>query len=374
MKPELRMNQPARVPPHAWQLIVDRQDPARARLVNAPSEPLPEGALRMRVERLALTANVLTYARSGDALGFWQLFPAPGGWGCVPAWGHAVVEASTHADVQVGQRYFGLLPMASHWTMSAARSRAGLRDTSSHRAAINPVYNQYALSANADADALDAEALFRPLLITSFVLEHHVRVQRCFGAGELWITSASSKTALGLADRLQGLLPLRGFSGEAHQHFVRASGCYDTLHPYEQLAEAATAGAAQSVLLVDFSGDDALIRRIAQALSSRLVRVLRVGSTHWQRSASLGPRVAEVRGEVTQDFFFGPEHIVRLVSEWGPHRFEQCLQEALARFAQRSAGWYHHERHAGAEGLLRAYTQLAAGALSPDRLCIVRPA
>lgn len=364
---------------NSWQLIVDRQNPAIARLIEPEHEPpLAEGQLRLRVERLALTANVLTYARSGDALGFWQLFPAPSsaphGWGRVPAWGHAVVEQSAHPELPVGERFFGLLPMASHWTLPATRSRLGLRDDSAHRAGINPVYNQYALTETNDCAVLDQEALFRPLLITSFVLEQHLRDQQCFGAAELWISSASSKTALGLADRMQGLLPLRGFTSSSNLGFVQQAGCHDSLHDYAALDQAADASGLKLVLLVDFSGDDALVQRMAQVLGSRLVRILRVGSTHWQQAGVPGPRQSGASTVAPQDFFFGPEHIVRLVGLWGPRDFEQRLREALARFARRSAGWYRHEQLVGAQGLLQAYTQLAAGQLPPDSLCIARPA
>lgn len=365
--------------PNSWQLIVDRQNPAIAQLIEPdPEPPLTEGRLRLRIERLALTANVLTYARSGDALGFWQLFPAPSsapaGWGRVPAWGHAVVEQSAHSEVSVGERFFGLLPMASHWTLPATRSLLGLRDDWAHRATINPVYNQYALSETSEPEALDQEALFRPLLITSFVLEQHLREQHCFGAADLWISSASSKTALGLADRMQGLLPLRGFSSSSNLGFVQQAGCHDSLHDYLRLDEAARSGGSKPVLLVDFSGDDGLVQRMVQVLGSRLVRVLRVGSTHWQRAGALGLPQQGDGAAAQQDFFFGLEHIVRLVGLWGPREFEQRLREALARFARRSAGWYRHEQHFGAQGLLQAYKQLAAGQLPPDSLCIARPA
>jgi hypothetical protein len=271
----------------SWQLVVDRHNSAIARLIEAEPQPLSPGQLRLRIERLAFSANVMTYARSGDSLGFWQLFPAPSGWGKVPAWGHAVVEQSEHPEVSAGERFFGLLPMASHWILSAKRTRFGLRDDSVHRASINPVYNQYALREATDTAALDAEALFRPLLITSFVLEQHLREQRCFGAAELWVSSASSKTALGLADRLKDLLPLRAFSAEANLRFVQATSCYGALHSYQELAEAAAAGGTQTVLLVDFCGDDALVHRMMQLLGPRLLRVVRVGSTHWQQAGAL---------------------------------------------------------------------------------------
>ena len=37
--------------------------------------PLAQGQVRLRVERFALTANTVTYATTGDTLGYWDFFP-----------------------------------------------------------------------------------------------------------------------------------------------------------------------------------------------------------------------------------------------------------------------------------------------------------
>ena len=42
---------------------------------------LPDEALLVKVERFAFTANNITYAMVGDQLKYWQLFPAPEGFG-----------------------------------------------------------------------------------------------------------------------------------------------------------------------------------------------------------------------------------------------------------------------------------------------------
>jgi len=60
---------------------------------------LSPGQVRFRVERFAFTANNITYAVSGDMLGYWKFFPAPEGWGRLPVMGYAEVIASTHPQV-----------------------------------------------------------------------------------------------------------------------------------------------------------------------------------------------------------------------------------------------------------------------------------
>ena len=71
---------------------------------------LGENEVLLQIDRLALTANNISYAASGDALGYWRFFPADDGWGRVPAMGWADVVASNHADIVVGERVLGVFP------------------------------------------------------------------------------------------------------------------------------------------------------------------------------------------------------------------------------------------------------------------------
>ena len=57
------------------------------------SEPGPGQAL-LRVDLFGFSANNITYATFGDAMGYWAFFPARDGYGRVPVWGFADVVAS----------------------------------------------------------------------------------------------------------------------------------------------------------------------------------------------------------------------------------------------------------------------------------------
>ena len=63
---------------------------------------LGENEVLFRVDRLALTANNISYAATGDSLGYWGFFPAEEGWGRIPAMGWGEVLASAHPDIVVG--------------------------------------------------------------------------------------------------------------------------------------------------------------------------------------------------------------------------------------------------------------------------------
>ena len=80
---------------------VNRADIHECRVVEGtPPDPAPGQAL-LRVDRFALTSNNITYAVLGDALKYWDFFPAshPDVWGRIPVWGYAEVIASTNDDV-----------------------------------------------------------------------------------------------------------------------------------------------------------------------------------------------------------------------------------------------------------------------------------
>ena len=60
-------------------LEVDRHDLHRMRALETPARPLQPGEARLRIDRFGLTANNITYAVFGDAMGYWQFFPATRG-------------------------------------------------------------------------------------------------------------------------------------------------------------------------------------------------------------------------------------------------------------------------------------------------------
>jgi len=66
-----------------------------------------EGQVALVVEKFALSANNVTYARLGDSFGYWKFYPAEPGWGVVPVWGVARAEASMTSVVPVGTRISG---------------------------------------------------------------------------------------------------------------------------------------------------------------------------------------------------------------------------------------------------------------------------
>jgi hypothetical protein len=60
----------------SWTLAMGRDDFVRTALVYAPMPDLSDGEVRLRVDRVGLSANNVTYAVLGQPLRYWQFFPA----------------------------------------------------------------------------------------------------------------------------------------------------------------------------------------------------------------------------------------------------------------------------------------------------------
>jgi hypothetical protein len=191
----------------AADFVVAKHDLQQSKLIETRlPDALPSDALLVKVDRFAFTANNITYATVGEELKYWQLFPAPKGFGIIPVWGFGEVIASGHPAVAVGERLFGYFPMATHLVIEAADvSKRGLRDAAAHRQGVAPVYNAYARVGADPAYAGregDYQALLRPLFMLSFLVDDFLAKNEFYGARCVLLSSASSKTAFGLAHLL----------------------------------------------------------------------------------------------------------------------------------------------------------------------------
>ena len=174
---------------HATDFVVARNDLQQCKVIETQlpnAAALPDDALLVKVTRFAFTANNITYAVLGDQLKYWQLFPAPAGFGNIPVWGFGEVIASKHPGVAEGETLFGYFPMATHLVIEAADvSKRGLRDAAAHRQGVAPVYNAYTRVSGDPAFAGkqgDYQALLRPLFMLSFLVDDFLAENEFYGA------------------------------------------------------------------------------------------------------------------------------------------------------------------------------------------------
>jgi hypothetical protein len=82
------------------ELWTNRTDLRDIKSVTRTVPELKEGEVLMKIEKLGLTANNVSYAVTGDKIGYWGYFPADEHWGKVPAWGFAHAIESNCAEIK----------------------------------------------------------------------------------------------------------------------------------------------------------------------------------------------------------------------------------------------------------------------------------
>jgi hypothetical protein len=346
---------------------VRKSDLRQGEWVSSPAAPLQEGEARLRVERFVLTANNITYAAAGDgALAYWRFFPAPEGWGRVPVWGYATVEASRAPGLEAGELIYGYLPMSSHLTVRPERlSAGGFVDASAHRAGLPPVYNQYNRVQPAERLS-DAEMVLRPLFMTSFLIDDFLADNGFFGAKRVILTSASSRTTVGLAFMLAkraGAVESVGLTSPRNRDFVESLGFYDRVVLYDDVAGL---DATPSVM-VDMSGDAAVIHGVHHRLGEALKYSCVVGMTHWESDRSARPPLPGP----TPTLFFAPDVIMKRRADWGPDGLQQRYAPAWSEFTADAGRWLTIEPHSGQAGVEAAYAQVVSGEARPSQGHIV---
>jgi hypothetical protein len=320
---------------NATDFIVARHDLQECKFFETKlpdADALPDEALLVRVERFAFTANNITYATLGDVMKYWQLFPAPDRFGNIPVWGFGEVVASRHPMVATGERLFGYFPMASHLVIEAADVRKqGLRDAAPHRQAVAPVYNAYArVAGNSAFEGLngDYQALLRPLFMLSFLVDDFLREHDFFGARRVLLSSASSKTAFGLAHLLHenpNPTHVVGLTSANNTDFVRSLGCYDEVVLYDDIDKLPTEA---PVAFVDMAGNSKLRAQLHHHFRDAIVYSGQIGLTHRSFSAN----EPELPG-AKPAWFFAPDQIRRRAKEWGPGGVDQRFGAAWSQFA-----------------------------------------
>ncbi|HEU4409277.1 MAG TPA: DUF2855 family protein [Polyangiaceae bacterium] len=359
--------------PTPLDFLVRRDDLRACRFAPAPpldDVALDEGQALLRVDHFGLTSNNVTYALAGDRMGYWRLFPAPEGWGRVPAWGYGEVLRSRHEGVRPGERYYGLYPTSTSLVVRPGRvGGGGFSDESPHRQPLSALYNRYVCTATDPTydPAREAEqALLRPLFTTSFLLDDYLAAHDFFGARTVVIASASSKTACGLAWLLAARRPgpaVLGLTSAAHAPFVARVGGYARAFAYDQIAALPTDAPA---VYVDLSGDAALRASVHRHYGDALTHSCSVGATHWQQlrpgdGGAPGPKAAP---------FFAPSWAEKRAAELGPPAFGARANEAwralLDRVVSSPEAWLRVVRGRGPDALERAYLDLVLGRAKPD--------
>jgi hypothetical protein len=339
---------------------------AEIRLYEYELPNLQAGEVLCRVDRFAFTANNITYGVVGEKIGYWQFFPAEDGWGVIPVWGFADVVESQQPDIAVGERLYGYFPMGTHLVIKPRSVKPErLLDGSDHRAQLPPVYNSYSRTGGEpwfDPAMEDERSLLMPLYATSYCLYDFLLDNNWFGAQQVVILSASSKTGIGLAMAIgqdENAPPVVALTSQRNLDFVKRLDLYQDVFPYEELAQIE---ASLSTVIVDMSGNGAVLSAVHTHLGDHMRFCSNVGITHYDE-AGMGPGFISERSKM----FFAPAHIQKRSGDWGPGVFQQKAFMFWQQAARQSGAWLQMERFEGIAGMQTAYKQTLAGEVSPSR-------
>ncbi|HEX2232369.1 MAG TPA: DUF2855 family protein [Thermoleophilaceae bacterium] len=344
--------------------MVRRGDLRQCRVVAAPGPPdidLPPGQIVLGIDKFGFSSNNITYAALGDAMRYWDFFPAPDGWGRVTVWGFGDVVCSAHDAFEEGERVFGYLPTSTHLVLAPAQvTDAWFVDAAPHRAELPSVYQRYSRVAGDpgyDPGQEDQLALWRPLFMTSFGAAEFLLDSELFGASRVVFSSASSKTAMGVAFLLSRREPSEyevvGLTSARNVEFCERVGYYGQVLPYEQLGALA---ADTPTLFVDFAGDGALLHDVHHHFGDDLKYSCGVGFTHWEDLEAQ----PDLPGPKPQ-FFFLPAWLENQRGRGFGARYGAAQRE----FFPSAASWMRIERARGPEAVEAVYREMLEGNSDP---------
>jgi hypothetical protein len=241
----------------------------------------------------------------------------------------------------------------------------GFVDGAPHRTALPAVYNQYTRVAADPGYAVadeDQQSLFRPLFMTAFLIDDFLAESGLFGASAVVLSSASSKTAIGLAFLLhqnrRGTCEVIGLSSARNVEFVRGLGCYDRVVEYGQIASLPR---DRAIAFVDMAGDGPVVSAVHNHFGVGVKYSCVVGLTHWEQQA----REGSLPG-AQPEFFFAPSRVEKRTEDWGAAGLQQRYGVSWRSFSDFARARIRVVHGFGPEAVEKVYQDTLEGRVSPS--------
>ncbi|NNC38806.1 MAG: DUF2855 family protein [Hyphomonadaceae bacterium] len=351
-------------------LIVNKTDFRDTTLKDAPIGDLADGNIRVDIGPFALTANNITYMVTGDMIGYWKFFdPAAYGIesenaGRMPVWGYGKVVESKCESVPVGSKIYGFFPIANQIDMKPVKfTPVGFQDGADHRVDLHSIYNSYTMvdkdpSFNAAFEEL--QPILRPLFTTSFLIDDMFADADFYGAEQIVILSASSKTALGTAYCLNERdgPTVVGLTSKGNIDFVEKTGFYNQVVSYDDITSLDT---SKKTALIDMAGNGDIMGKVYDHIGNNIVYNCMVGKSHWQ-----GGTPPKITAGAPPTMFFAPDRAKQRFADWGPEGFAKNLGARWVPFCVSAKSWMRVESHTGEAALMRTYKELLDGKADPS--------
>jgi len=352
-------------------LLVNKTDFADVTYHKADTPDLADGHIRIDVGPWALTANNVTYMVTGDQIGYWGFFRPDAygiqedGTGRMPVWGYGSVTQSKCEGVSVGDEIYGFFPIAKSFDIQPGKvSKAGFHDAAAHRQKLHAIYNGYTFTNSDPSFAMhkNLQPVLRPLFTTSFLIDDFLDEENFFGAEQVLLLSASSKTALGSAYCLKqrGNITVTALTSPGNKAFTQETGFYDHVHTYDAIE---AMDKSVKTVVVDMSGNAAVIDTLEEHFDGNLTYICRVGMSHWQDAVARPPK----RTSTPTEFFFAPDRAQKRMGDWGREGFTQNLGARWIPFCDSASKWLDIKKDTGIEAVLENYKDLLNGQSAPGK-------
>jgi hypothetical protein len=362
-----------------WAINIDRDDVTKAVVVADVAPPLTEGQVRVQIDSYAMTANNVTYAVFGKPMGlfgndqgYWDFFAERDAPGRLPVWGFATVIESQAEGINESDRFYGYFPMASHAVLMADRITAGgFTDVTPRRSSLPPIYNQYQrVSALPDyrPEHHDYWPVFRPLFLTGWLIADQFEDDGDYGAEQLLIASASSKTAIGLgyAMKQRTRRPQTvGLTSKANASALSKLEIYDSVIAYDDIG---VLDPEMPSALVDMAGSGAVTHAVHSHFGGGLTYSMIVGKSHWDAA----PEMGQLPGPERQGFF-APARSQKRIADWGPRGFGERLADAWRGFMDVAPAIAAIDKRAGSDAALAAYHEVLTGKADAKAGIVILP-
>ena len=135
-------------------------------------------------------------------------------------------------------------------------------------------------------------------------------------------------------------------------------GLYGDVVQYDSLSTLSVV----PTVVVDMSGNAAVLRGLQEHLGDALTYCINVGMTHWDEPTK-GTGIPKERKEM----FFAPGHIQKRSQDWGAGELDKQTTGFMMQAGAKAQSWIRYEGQRGLEGLQALYSDVAAGKVEPHK-------
>lgn len=382
-----------------------RDDIQQTEVLRDELPPLVTDEIRLRVDKIGLSANNLFYIQMGEApfLKFFSVYPLEEEHkhlANMPAWGLATVIESANSEIAAGEQFSGFLQMANVVQMKAKRTKGGYTAYGDKRDKLNQAYNNFTQLRDTRASPLngtgvksDLAMIASPGALSGFILYELLLMSDFYNGDSVVLTSASSKLSMATALLLQearkngAIRKIIGYTSDTNVDFVSGTGLYDDVLTFDQ--DLPSDGNLKHIL-IDVAGDASIYK----GNQNRVIKALAVGGTHASAESStftafgpsgflkmfidmVGPKAtkrwAKRRLKPRLEMFFAPTVINELLAQWGQEELDKKSDAALQKFVDAAidGGWISVTRSEDVNAIQSAYQRVVSGGVPPSEAVII---